>query len=79
MKWLPAVSAERLQTITRLRPRADREKTHVMYRVKNLLEEQERVSRKGVLAKFGGLLLDEVRGQSARHVDIVPTGQGAFL
>jgi hypothetical protein len=50
-----------------------------MYRVKNLLEEQERVSRKGVLAKFGGLLLDEVRGQSARHVDIVPTGQGAFL
>jgi hypothetical protein len=50
-----------------------------MYRVKNLLEEQERVSRKGVLAKFGGLLLDEVREQSARHVDIVPTGQGAFL
>ena len=55
--------------------------------LKNLLEEQERVSRKGVLAKFGGLLLDEVPEQSAwtvnytagRCVDIVPTGQGAFL
>jgi hypothetical protein len=55
--------------------------------LKNLLEEQERASRKGVLAEFGGHLLDEVPEQSAwtvnytatRCVDIVPTGQGAFL